>query len=300
MENLKQAYETLGLPEGASKEDVEKRYMTLVRRARAREKRSEDEGSVEDFDFEEINRAYKFILNADNQQALEEMTAKQYGKYKKMAGAAEKTDHFFHYYKYHLLGAVLLLALIGYGIKSYMDNQAEKAELAKLPPIDVQVMYHGQFLIADQSNDMKITEEQMLGFFPEWKRIKADLTYVPKDARNEIDMANIQKAVLMIITEHSDVYVFDKTTFAQLAAQGLLIPLDDKVNGSWKDLLLPDQLMSSRTSDDTGDHVYGIDVSHSKLLELPPKSDEYVVGIRADSERREHAYEFIEYLLQKE
>lgn len=106
-----------------------------------------------------------------------------------------------------------------------------------------------------------------------------------------MDMASIQKAMLNIITERADVYVFDKNTFTQLAAQGLLIPLDEKVKGPWKEQLQPDQLMTSRTNEDTEDHVYGIDVSRSKLVDMPPKSDEYIVGIRADTERKDQSYE---------
>ncbi len=140
---------------------------------------------------------------------------------------------------------------------------------------------------------MKLAEEQLLALFPDWKRIKADLTYVPKETRSEMDMASIQKAMLNIITERADVYVFDKNTFTQLAAQGLLIPLDEKVKGPWKEQLQPDQLMTSRTNEDTEDHVYGIDVSRSKLVDMPPKSDEYIVGIRADTERKDQSYEFI-------
>lgn len=298
MDNLKQAYEQLGLTEDASREAVEKRYMTLIRQAKARGNKN---GTGDDFDFDAITRAYRFILDQDKQQAIEELTTTQYGKYKKLAGAAEKTDHFFHYYKFHVLGAILLLILVGYGVKSYMDNQAQKAAEALLPPIDVYVMYHGQFFLEHNDNNMAPIEAALLPQFPEWQRIKAGLTYVPKETRSELDMASIQKAVLAIMTEKADVYIFDKNTFAQLSAQGLLQPLDHAVEGVLEPLISPEQLMASRTEDDTEEHIYGIDLSNNQTLSgLAMYGDERIVGIRSASEHADNALLFIQRMLEKQ
>lgn len=298
MDNLKQALELLGLPEDASREDVEKRYMTLVRRAKARGGANATEDG---FDFDAITRAYKFVLEQDKQQAIEELTTNQYGKYKKLAGAAEKTDHFFHYYKFHVLGAILLILLAGYGIKSYMDNQAQKAAEALLPPVELYVMYHGQFFLEQNDNNMKPVEDKLLPLFPEWQRLKVGLTYVPKETRSELDMASIQKAVLSIMTEKADVYLFDKSTFAQLSAQGLLQPLDAAVRGgTLEPLVSPEQLMASRTEDDTEDHIYGIDLSSNQTMaSMPMYGEERIVGIRTDAQHADNALQFIQRMLEK-
>ena len=105
MEDLKQAYELLGLQEGADREEVEKRYFLLIRRTRTSKQRAEATGQADvssSPSLEDVNHAYKLILAAEDQKTNEAFNVNAYGKYKKMAGSAAKVDHFFSYYKFHL------------------------------------------------------------------------------------------------------------------------------------------------------------------------------------------------------
>jgi len=295
MEDLKQAYETLGLPEGAGKEEVEKRYFILIRRARSSQQREDaDQTDAVPVDIEAVNRAYRLILDREEQKIQEAYNEKTYGKYRKMAGSAQKVDHFFSYYKFHLLGAIALIALIIYGIYAYVDHKHKQEELAKLPPANLEITFFGDYLSSDAFNpDLKPVEDKLLKQFPDWKRVIAHLTYVPSEIKSEQDSAFIQKSILDLISNKSDVYVLDKANFAKLAGDGALLELGTGAAASLQKFA-EDKGVKSATEDNPAQKVYGIHITGSPLLkELPLHGKQYIAGIRADSKRAASAVQFI-------
>ncbi|WP_274649706.1 J domain-containing protein [Paenibacillus humicola] len=295
-EDVKSAYETLGLPEEAAKEEVEKRYFILIRRARASQQREGgDPAEHETVDIDEVNRAYRLILDMEERKLSEAYNEKVYGKYRKMAGSAQKVDHFFSYYKFHLLGAIAVIALIIYGINAYIDHKHKQEELAKLPPANLEITFFGNYLSNDTFNpDLKPVEDKIVSQFPDWKRVIAHLTYVPAQIQTEQDTAFIQKSILDLITNKSDVYVLDKANFAKLAAQGALKPLGSGDTAALQPYAA-DKGLKATTEDDPAEKVYGIDITGSPLIkELQVRGTEYIAGIRADSTRTASAVQFIE------
>ncbi|MFC4810896.1 J domain-containing protein [Paenibacillus sp. GCM10023250] len=298
MDELKKAYELLGLPEGAAKEDVEKRYFLLIRRERANRQR-EDAGQSDDQEvsLEDINKAYKTILEYNEKQTMAQFNDAAYGKFKGMAGSAQKIDHFFSYYKFHVLGAIALILIVIFGTKSYIDHRHKMAELAKLPPIDVSVSFFGEYYSQDGTypvSDLKPLEDKFVGQFPQWKRVQAFFTYVPSDIRSEQDSALIQKSIIDLMMNKADVYILDKANFQKLARDGSLLPLDganaDKLGPAYK----PELGYKTATEDVPEEHVYGVDISASPLLKgLPVIGKEYIAGIRVNSARPDNAFTFI-------
>ncbi|MFD1955059.1 J domain-containing protein [Paenibacillus thailandensis] len=300
MDELKEAYRTLGLPENATRDEVEKRYETLLRKARAKERSGE-----QDDGFAEVTKAYRCILDFEDRQAAEQFNQEAYGKYKKMAGTAEKLDHFWRYYKFHVFGGIIVIALIVYGITAYMDHKAEQERLAKLPPVDVSVMLLGNYFTADMSGETEPIEESLLTGFPNWKRFEVLLNYMPLETANEMDIASQQKAVVLLATEKPDVYVMDKASFEWLVPQGILTNLDDMAAGEWKTLLADGggSALKRSTTDDPAEHVYAIDVTGTKLANSLPivgrtKPVELVIGIRVDSPRADKAMQFIQQFME--
>ncbi|MCC3375506.1 J domain-containing protein [Cohnella sp. REN36] len=291
-EELKQAYAVLGLSENADREQLENRYYLLVRRARAQKMREGgDQSGAERVDEEAISRAYRFIKDYEESKAKAEFTEQNYGKYKKMAGRAQKWDHFLHYYKFHIIGAIILLIAIGYGIKSYVDHRHEQAELAKLPPANLAVMFYGNYFYGDGlSPDTKPLAEDILKEFPDWQRVLAELTYVPSDTKSEQDIALLQKSMLVLMTDKSDLYIMDKANFAKLATQGALQPLDDKSG------IEPALAMKAKTEEDTSERVYGVDLSGTKMAEeLGLHGTEFVAGIRVSAKHPDEAMTYIQH-----
>ncbi|MBW7474586.1 J domain-containing protein [Paenibacillus oenotherae] len=295
MDKLKQAYERMGLPENASKEEVEQRFSILARQARSRKQRqsSSDPESAED-SFAEISSAYRLILGLDDQRTVDQFTEKEYGKYKKFAGAAEKTDHFFHYYKFHLLGGILVIALLIYGIQIYLNYQAEQERLANLPPIDLSVMFIGDFG-NQESDELEIAENALLAQFPEWKRTAVMITYLPTLPEGQTDFVLQQKAVITLMTEKPDAFIMDRSAFAWLSSQGVLRNLDAEAAGLFQPHLPPDSAMKAKAAEDTAEHIYGIDLSSSPLAQkLPLKSNnEFIYGLRTGGNNDAKALHFI-------
>ncbi|MGG3282024.1 J domain-containing protein [Paenibacillus solani] len=300
MDQMKEAYERLGLPEEATREQLDDRYTLLMRQTRSHQRREPDRAEEIEAEFAEITKSYKFILEEENRKSLEEMNQKRYGKYKKFAGTAEKTDHFFRYYKFHVLGGIALVGLLIYIVISIFNHQAEKERLASLPPVDLEVMFLGSYMNQDAGQDLKPIEDAILAQFPEWKRVTVTLNYVPPlDSSNPQDAVMLQKALLVLTTERPDLYIMDQNAFNWVGNQGMVRPLEPEVEGELKDMLTPEMLLKGKNEEDGSEHVYAIDIMNSKLSEeLPLLKKEMFAGIRGDTKRNDNAMHFIKQYLE--
>lgn len=300
MDQMKEAYERMGLPEDATKEQLDDRYSLLMRQTRSNQRREPDRAEEIEAEFAEITKAYKLIVEEKDRQALEEMQQRRYGKFGKFAGTAEKVDHFFRYYKFHVLGGIALVALLIYIGVSISNHQAEKERLASLPPVDLEVMFLGSYMNQDAGEDLKPIEDAILAQFPEWKRVTVTLNYVPPlDSNNPQDAAMLQKALLVLTTEPSDLYIMDQNAFDWVGHQGIVRPLEPEVEGEWKDLLTPEMLLKGKNEEDGSEHVYAVDIKNSKLSEeLPLIEAEMFAGIQGETERNANALLFIKKYLE--
>jgi len=300
MDQMKEAYERLGLPEDATREQLDDRYTLLMRQTRSHQRREPDRAEEFEAEFAETTKAYKFILEEENRKSLEEMNQKRYGKFKKFAGTAEKTDHFFRYYKFHVLGGIALVGLLIYIVISIFNHQAEKERLASLPPVDLEVMFLGSYMNQDAGQDLKPLEDAILAQFPDWKRVTVTLNYVPPlDSNNPQDAVMLQKALLVLTTERPDVYIMDQNAFNWVGNQGMVRPLEPEVEGELKDMLTPEMLLKGKNEEDGSEHVYAIDIMNSKLSEeLPLLKKEMFAGIRGDTKRNDNALQFIKHYLE--
>lgn len=288
---LKKAYETLGLPEDASKEDVENRYFLLLKKDRARQRNPEAE--YKDLPpLADINAAYKVIMNQEIEKAKQQYNEAKYGKSKHK----EKIDHFFHYYRIHLLVAIVLIAAIGYGIKAYMDKkEAERLE-ALLPPPSLHVMLFGDYIAEDPGE----LESNILQAVPGWERLKIDVTPVPEEVRSEFDFALQQKSMLALVTIRPDIYILDKVNFDKLLNQGAFRKLDD-LKQRLGEQLPTDIELHAQTEEDTQKHLYGIDLSgHSIFEQTPFAGKETIAVIREGAELLDNAFTFIETVVKVE
>lgn len=305
---LKQAYQKLGLPENSSREEVEKRYELLMRqeRKRKRENPADAEPSPE---FEEINRAYKLIMEHEKRKVVDSITGQQYGKYKRLAGPMQKLDYFFQYYKWHLVIGILIVAGIIYGVNTYLERQEEKARLAALPPADLEAVFVGQFFLPDQSTDTAPVEEAIVEQMPGWKRAVVRVHTLDMERQDMYDVAMQQKVIIELATEQPDVYITDSNTFYWLANNGVLRELDAEVQGRFKDLLPEGAAMRTAIVNhvpgeeeaepaEEEEHVYGINVGASPLAEeLPIMMEDMIVGIRLDAKNTDNALDWIEQYL---
>lgn len=285
MDDLKQAYKTMGLEEFAPREEVEKRYTTLMKKERSRASSSAEGGS----DFAQVTEAYRLILAYEDQKYKQAFNEQEYGKYKSMAGQAQKLDHFWRYYKYHTIGAIALIALIIYGIVSYVDHREHQKYLASLPPIDLDISFMGLFM-EQEGSTLDDVNAAMLKSFPDWKRMQSNIIFVPGEDGNQY--AYLQKAFVTVATEKPDVYIMDRFMFEWLGQQDILMKLEDIPELS--DAAGSELGQKLKTQASPEEAVYGMDLTESQLFEdLPLMKDDLIVGIRVDAERPEKAIQFI-------
>ncbi|UNK17372.1 J domain-containing protein [Paenibacillus sp. N3/727] len=300
MDQMKEAFEKLGLPKTATREELDDRYTLLMRQSRSEQRRDPDKADEVEERFTEVTRAYNYILDEEKRNSLEEISRKKYGKFKGMAGTAEKTEHFFRYYRYHVLGGLVILGIIIYAIISIFNHRAEQERLAKLPPVDLSVMFLGSYMTPDGGQDYKPIEDAILAQFPEWKRVQVNITYVPPmDSGSPNDVALLQKAMLMLTTERPDLYIMDKTAFNWVGNQGIARSLEPELEGELKSLVTPDMLVKTKLEEETAEKVYAVDIMNSPLAEaLPLAKTEMIAGIRGGSEKETNALAFIKTYLE--
>jgi hypothetical protein len=279
LEDLKKAYDVLGLPEDATREQVENRYFILMKRARTGQSLTQANGSESPApDLTEINRAYNLVLGVETEKIS---TIKK----------QTKLAHFFYYYRIHVIVGIIVILVAGYMIKDGIDK---RRAAASLPPANLSVSIFGNFYFAD----VDLLQKNMLKLVPEWKRIDTTLVFVPPEVKSPQDMAMQQKSVLVFMTEHSELYITDEKNFKSLAAQGAFIRLDE-FEGSESLNVPPDKLLTARADGETGDHPYGIDVTGNPVFKgIELSGEREIIAIRATKEKWPDTRKLLEKLFQ--
>lgn len=300
-DNLKQAYEKLGLTENASRLEVEKAFDILLRKSRSRPQDGSQTGG-ESTEYEQQFKAYKLIIAAEEQRKIAEMSRERYGKWGKFAGTAERIDDFFRLYKtYVIIGLVAVIALV-FGLNAYLDHREEQKRLAALPPIDLSILMVGGFMADESNGGTAALEQAMTAQFPDFKRLALEMVYLPPQGESGMgsaDMAYQQKALAVIATTSPDIYITDKSSFQWLGGGGAFLNLDEEAAGVLKPLLTDGTAVKAKSDEDAAEHVYGIDVTDSLLVsELPLTKQEMIISLRADTPNKEKAIRMIQGYLE--
>jgi hypothetical protein len=209
-----QAYEDMGLTADANRHQVEKRYEQVIRRIHAKKLRG-TLSMMDEIQWRSVNQAYRYILNVENNKRIEEYREKHYGKYKSYSHAAEKIDHFLFYHTFHIVGCMLLLLIIIFGVVGYRHFQQEQNVKANQPVPDLSLMIDVDDLANFEQTSNHSLEQQLLPLLPEWKHIQSK--YIPLGYNN----------VLLLFTENPDLYIVDRDQFIKLLRLGYLRKLDE-------------------------------------------------------------------------
>lgn len=277
-EELKKAYETLGLPTDATREQVENRYFILMKKQRTQHQRADDEdGDTQKIDLAEYSRAYKLILGIESEKTSTQ--PKQ-----------SKLGHFFYYYKIHLIVSIVILLIVGYSVKEAVDKRNEERRLG---PIDLSVGMMGNFYFAD----MELLKVNLMKLVPEWNRIEPKLSFIPTEFRTEQDIAYQQKSVLNLISDHDEMYFVDKRNFDKLVVQGAFRKLEELPGFSA--LNVPEErLRFSQSDEDPSPAAYGIDITGNPIFNgIELTGEDVILGIRAEDERLPKTFELLTQIL---
>jgi hypothetical protein len=265
----------MGLPRDASKEQIESRYVVLVRQSKANSKRMlaqqdgdrEKEWDIQHAQFHRINEAYKQLMGypavKPNRIMFRELSWR------------EKIGYIRDYYLLHILGGLMILGLAGY----IVFDQATKEER---PPgygnPDIIVSIMGEFGKVETEK----LRESLYAQFPQWVNIRIKSMYARKEARDEYDIAMQQKQFLVTAFETpSDVYLMDETQFSRYVNMELFKELDGKAALSNK-LRNKAVIRQVEGSKDKTAHTYGFHVTDSPLLQGIGLAGDVIAGIRMD------------------
>lgn len=301
MDELKKAYEILGLPESASREELDREFDILIRKSRSR-KPAEHTAENQPDEYELKLKAYRTIIDYEEKKKIEELSRERYSKWGRFAGTAEKSNDFFRIHKTKIIIGIISVIVVVFGITTIMNNLEEKRRIAALPPLDLSVMFLGTFMSDDSKGGDSALEDAFTATMPDWQRTEVELVYLPSQEGDVIgsqDIAFQQKAMALLSTERPDVYIVDESALDWLINSGLFMNLDEDASGELKPLLHEDSIVTGRSEEDTEDHIYGIRVKDSELAkQLPLYLPDMIVTIRFDSENKDKAVELIKRYLE--
>lgn len=300
MDELKKAYELLGLPESASRAELDREFDILIRKSRSR-KPAESTASNEPDEYELKLKAYRTIVDYEEKKKIEELSRERYSKWGRFAGVAERNNDFFRIHKTKIMIGIISLIVVIIGITAIVNNLEEKRRIAALPPLDLSVMFIGSFMTDDSQGGDGALEEAFSATMPDWQRTEAQLVYLPSmegDVIGTHDIAFQQKAMALLSTERPDVYIVDEASLQWLMTSGLFMNLDEEAEGELKPFLKADSVVTARSEEDTEDHIYGIRVKDSELVkQLALYPQDMIITIRVDSENKDKAIELIKRYL---
>lgn len=280
--DLKQAYEILGLPEGADLDEVERKYDMLLRRADSRIRR--EPGPESQAYLDQINQAYRLIRDTHRQREIEEYEQARYGNRKWI----QKLEHFWEYYRFHLIGAVVGIIIIAMITQSIIENRRE----ANQPPPDLEIMLFGDYRIADA----EALEEALAEALPELERIRVIHVAVSFDMNLGYDPAMQQKAIVMLATERPHIYLVDESTFHWLGTQGPFQDLEPLVQRFGVSETL---WVKGTTEEDPTERIYGIDTTdHEIWSSIRAPQAKKIVTVSVNHELSPEIELFIRYLLE--
>lgn len=204
----------------------------------------------------------------------------------------EKLNNFVYHHKWHLFIGALFVTIFGLLLYSIIGAQIEKAREARLPTPAIEVMFFGEYY---EAADLEPIEERIYDMFPEWERIKTQLTYAPGDAKSEFDFAALQKSIAILATERPDIYIFDRDQFEKFRNQSVFVSLDSLK----KTMPETEDLWFEFTSEATGEKaIYAVDLTgHQLFQDTEIAGHEYIFAIREGAEQEENSIEFLMELL---
>lgn len=272
----KDAYAVLGLSEGASRNEIEKKYEILFKKYKAAGSRSEDKKAMD-----EIIEAYN-VLMGYSVELPDETAVKPNPLLDKMGIDRKKAGNFFYYYKFHIAGGILLLIFVISLCKSLFFQE----------PVDLKVAFVGEFYYADSellANNIKSAVGGLQGVSIDGAQFAPDMGY-------EMESAMRNKKLVLMVGENIDIFIVDRANFVDFASQGMFVSLDELAE-NWNVDREANATNILQAEDDEKEHLYGISVKDNALLkDSGVMGKEAIAAIGVKSQYRMNAEKLMEVL----
>ncbi|MBM7570788.1 hypothetical protein [Aquibacillus albus] len=275
--DIKKAYEILGVSEKVTMEELEDRFMILVKRHKNASQLSNEEETSE---LDQINEAY-YIIRA-HLLGQDESAANETFK--------EKLGHFIYYYKFHVVGGIIGLILIISFISSIVEGQNNKIDL---PPADLTIVMLGEY----QIDDTLPIQEKLNPLFPQWETLHIELFYQPSEMNSEHDMGIIVKNQAELSQLDLDLLILDEHQYSVFVERNSFVSLDHLSDGLIESVG-QDKLYYDQAEEDTQEHLYGIDLADSTIFDNVDDRENKIAVIPKGQESIEKAETFITTVLE--
>jgi|GEM_PF-575745 len=262
----KEARKILGVTKETSRNDIERKYSILLKKHRAAslppERYEEDaaeegvpesgasqaapaippkEPAAEEYSFDQVTEAYNVLMGYE--VVIKEQPPSKVAPILKKAGIDEKkARNFFYYYKFYMLGALVLAVALFFGIRSFVN---------RVDP-DFKIAFLGSFSYLDASDKLSESIKQNV---PEIKEPGIDGAFLTAadfpdnqqpsggqqatagtqqqttggqiGAGAQQQYAMEMKAMVLIAAGDIDVFIVDRDSYFRYAKQGVFLSLDD-------------------------------------------------------------------------
>lgn len=281
---LQEAYRRLGLQEDVTREELDRQFSLLLKRGRSL--------SSYDEDF----RAFKTILDARDQQEIQDSEDQRLAKWGRMSNVMRSLENFMRLYKVHMLVAIIIVAGLIFGGRALYNYQQEQKYLASLPPLDAEIVFLGSFQNQQEDPDNNALEQALLKALPSWNRVEVEIIYLPLESSGGgmMDTVYMQKAIAELSASKPDILVMDEGSFAWLGQQGGFQDL--KAAAEAGNLPLDDARLIRMVDEEDGQQkVAGLDFSESDLAaSLPVNHLSMIAALPWNDKNKEKAMEFVE------
>ncbi|WP_404455163.1 hypothetical protein LG329_07010 [Virgibacillus necropolis] len=277
--DLQEAYKVLGVSENATENEIENQYMTWVRRDNAHQSQT---GTEKPFDFELITDAYNVIKSY-----------KEYGSKspQEFDSFRERVEHFFRYYKIHMLVVIILIIVCGSIVQAVVDHRQDEKALASLPPENLSIMLYGGYFSPETNTT--ILSENVLEVIPSWDRVTITLNHLITKVDDSMDVSYQGKNAVLFATSKPDIYIMDKENFNRHVNSGMFQPLD-QLEPSLKNFLDSKEMIYAETIESSTKHLYGVEITDTSFFEgIQVSKDEKVIAVRADAKHKDNAMKLI-------
>lgn len=291
-DKLKEAYERLNLPEDITREELNKKFDLHLKRSRSNSDENERVAYEEEF------LAFKTILDGLDQREIQEAEDKRLEKWGKLSGVARKSENFFRLYKVHTFVSIIVLLVLIFGGNALYNNWQAKKYEASLPPVDVHIMFLGNYESKDSSGKDEELKQEIVNRYGAWKRVKTNVVYLPSTdgTGGTLDMSYIQRAMAMLAAERPDILILDDATFEWLGQQDGLKNLEPFIKAAG--LPMDDTRLKHVKNTETGkEAISGIDITDTKFAtDLPIHSQKMIIGLLGDDDSKNKSTDFVEFL----
>lgn len=284
----KTALEILGLEEGATPEEINRRMNVLLKKYRQTER--DEKG----YTLEDIDKAYK-IASGISVYDPEEEKKKQFRKQhpnplsRLLKIDEEKAGNFFYYYKWHVAIALIVIVAVIYTIVS-LTTRVEP---------DLKVIVTGNLLLPDTELLEERIENEMDGVS---EALVQNVYMGAKDP--QLQAAMQVKFVTEVTAGDNDIFIMDEECYRSLAVQGAFIPVEELL-GSLERLGVhkedyEDLIVEVKLSDGSSliPALYGLDVTDSEILkEAGLSGDRIIASFARSGKETEKAVEFVKLMV---